>query len=140
MPFHFDTGDRVIKTQHGCMKRLAVKFTQRGDKRFRSTFWRTRTATINRIAHQRMSDMGHMHADLVRTSSFQTQPQTRVHTEVFHDAIVSHRWFAHRMHRHVSTFGRVATDWLIHRTASGHMTNCDSFILTSNFTPLQRFD
>ena len=84
--------------------------------------------------------MGHMHADLVRTSGFQTQPQTRVHTEVFHDAIVSDRRFTHRMHRHVSTFGRVATDWLIHRTASGHMTNCDSFILTSNFTPLQRFD
>lgn len=50
--------------------------------------------------------MGHMHADLVRTSSFQTQPQTRVHTEVFHDAIVSDRRFTHRMHRHVSTFGQ----------------------------------
>ncbi|WP_432803166.1 pseudouridine synthase, partial [Escherichia coli] len=24
MPFHFDAGDWVIKTQHGCMKRLAV--------------------------------------------------------------------------------------------------------------------
>ena len=66
--------------------------------------------------------MGHMHADLVRTSSFQTQPQTRVHTEVFHDAIVSHRWFAHRMHRHMGTFGRVATDWLVHRATCGHMT------------------
>lgn len=73
--------------------------------------------------------MGHMHADLVRTSGFQTQPQTRVHTEVFHDAIVSDRRFTHGMYRHVSTFGRVAADWFIYCTASGHMTNCHRFIL-----------
>ena len=84
--------------------------------------------------------MRHMHADLMRTSSFQTQPQTRVHTEMFHNAIVSDRRFAHWMHRHMGTFGRVTTNWLIHRTASGHMTNCHRFVLTSNFTPLQRFD
>ena len=31
MPFHFDTGDRVIKTAW-LQQRLAVKLTQRGDK------------------------------------------------------------------------------------------------------------
>ena len=68
------------------------------------------------------------------------EPHVESHTEVFHDAIVSHRWFAHRMHRHMGTFGRVATDWLVHRATCGHMTNRHRFILTSNFTPLQRFD
>lgn len=85
-----------------------------------------------------MSDMRHMHADLMRTSCFETQPQTRVHTEVFHDAIVSDRWFAHRMHRHMGAFGGMAADWLVHRATRSHMTNRYGFVLTGNFTPLQR--
>ncbi len=38
-----------------------------------------------------------------------------------------------------SVIGRVATDWLIHRTASGHMTNRHRFYY-EYFTALQRFD
>ena len=45
--------------------------------------------------HQIRVHMAHITHPLVRTSSFQTQPQTRVHTEVFHDAIVCDRQALH---------------------------------------------
>ncbi|VFS63841.1 Uncharacterised protein [Kluyvera cryocrescens] len=89
--------------------------------------------------HQRMSDVSHVHADLVRTSGFQTQPQTRVHTEVFHDAIVRDRRFTHWVHRHMRTLGWMTADRFLNGTARSHMTNRHGLILTGNFTQLQRF-
>lgn len=42
-------------------KRLAVKLTQRGDKRFRNLFWRTRTYTASQIAHPADDDGPYAH-------------------------------------------------------------------------------
>ncbi len=82
--------------------------------------------------------MRHMHADLVRTPGLQTQPKTRVHTEMFHNAVVGHRRFAHRMHRHMGTFGRVTTDGFIHRSSRRHMSDRDRFIFAGDLAQLQR--
>lgn len=81
--------------------------------------------------------MCHVHADLVRTSGFQTQPQTRVHTEVFHNAIVRYRRFPHWVYRHVRTLGRVTANRFLNGSASSHVTNCYGFVLTGNFAQLQ---
>ena len=84
---------------------LAIEATQCGDEGFRSAFWWTWTATVERIANQRMRDMGHMHADLVSTPGFQTQTQTRMGTEVFHNAIMRRCRFTHRVYRHMRALG-----------------------------------
>ena len=81
--------------------------------------------------------MRHMNADLMGTTGLQTQTQTRMNAEMFHNAIVRHRRFTHRMHRHMSTFGRVTADRLINRTASGHMANSHGFIFAGDLTQLQ---
>lgn len=60
-----------------------------------------------------------------------------MNAEMFHNAIVRDRRFAHRMNGHMGTLGWMAADRLFYRTARGHMTNRDCFVLTGNFTQLQ---
>ncbi|MNP26014.1 hypothetical protein D3C76_1188450 [compost metagenome] len=64
-----------------------------------------------------MVDVRHMHADLVGTTGFQTQTQTGMRTEVLHNAVMRHRRFPHRMHRHMGAFGRVTANRLFNRAA-----------------------
>jgi hypothetical protein len=61
-----------------------------------------------------------------------------MNAEMFHNAVVRHRRFAHRMHRHMGTLGRVTADRFFHRAASGHMTNRHRFIFTGDLAQLQR--
>ena len=81
--------------------------------------------------------MGHMNTDLVRTTGFRAQAQARMNTEVLHNAIVRHRWFPHRVHRHMSAFSWVTANRFFYRTASGHVANGYRFVFTGNFTQLQ---
>ncbi|MNE40761.1 hypothetical protein D3C80_1348000 [compost metagenome] len=98
MPFHLDAGNRVIQAQHSGVQSLTIKFTQRADKFFRSPFRWTRAPAINLITHQRMRNVRHMHTDLVSTARFQTQTQTRMNAEMFHNAVMRYRGFPHRVH------------------------------------------
>lgn len=59
--------------------------------------------------------------------------------EVFHDAVVRHRRFTHRVYRHVGALGGVTRDWLFYRAAGGHGADRHRFVFTGNFTRLQRF-
>ncbi len=81
--------------------------------------------------------MRHMHADLMRTTGFQTQTQAGMDAEMFHNAVVGHRRFAHRMHRHMGTLGRVTADRLFHCATGGHMTDRHRFVFTGDLA-LQR--
>ena len=121
------------------MQRLAIEFTQHGNEFIRCALWWTRTTAVNRVTHQRMGNMRHVHADLVSTPGFQTQTQARMNTEMFHDAVVGYRRFTHRVYGHMRTLGWVTADRLFHRAARGHMTNRHRFILTGDFAQLQRF-
>src|SRR5690606_33166140 len=139
MPFHLNSSNWVIKTQHRRMQRLAIEFTQHGDEFIRCALWWTRTTAVNRVTHQRMGNMRHVHADLVSTPGFQTQTQARMNTEMFHDAVVGYRRFTHWVYGHMRTLGGGTADRLFHRAARGHMTNRHRVILTGNFAPWQRF-
>lgn len=86
-----------------------------------------------------MADVSHVYADLVSTAGFQAQAQAGVRTEVFHNAVVRHRRFTHRVHRHVGALGRVTRDRLFYRAAGGHGADRHRFVFTGNFTRLQRF-
>ena len=82
--------------------------------------------------------MRHMHADLMCTTGFQTQTQAGMDAEMFHNAVVGHRRFAHRMHRHMGTLGRVTADRLFHCATGGHMTDRHRFVFTGDLAQLQR--
>ena len=51
-------------------------------------FGNFRSAAVHRIADQRMTDMRHVHADLMRASGFQTAFDQRVRAESLAHAIV----------------------------------------------------
>ena len=61
-----------------------------------------------------------------------------MNTEVLHNAVMRHRRFTHRMHRHMGTLGWVTADRLFYRPARGHMPNGYRLILTGDFAQLQR--
>ena len=81
--------------------------------------------------------MRHMDADLVGTAGFQAQAQTGVDTEMFHNAVMGHRRFPHRVNRHMRALGWVTADWFFNRTASGHVADSHRLILAGNFAQLQ---
>ncbi|MNC46562.1 hypothetical protein D3C75_955860 [compost metagenome] len=84
-----------------------------------------------------MVDIRHMHTDLVRTAGFQAQAQTGMGAEMFHNAVMGHRRFAHWVHGHVSTFGGVASNRLLHRAPRSHGADRYRFVLTGDLTLLQ---
>ena len=79
-----------------------------------------------------------MHTDLMRTTGFQAQAQARMDAEMFHNPVVGHRRFAHRMHRHMGTFCRMTTDRLFHCATGSHVADGHRFILASDLAQLQR--
>ncbi len=66
------------------------------------------------------------------TTGFQAQAQAGMDAEMFHNPVVGHRRFAHRMHRHMGTFCRMTTDRLFHCATGSHVADGHRFILMSD--------
>jgi hypothetical protein len=91
--------------------------------------------TIDRITDQGMTEVPHMHADLVRATAGQTQPQQGMPGKTLEQAVVGTCPAAIVAYRHAQAILRVATNGHLNTSAPGHRPLNQSNVLPVH-TPL----
>lgn len=103
--------------------------------------WRDAEApAVGLIAHQREADMGHVHADLVRTAGFQLHTHVGMRAEALEHAVVADGRLAAVGHRHTLTHAAVAADRGIDLAPSGDHANDDALVDAADLARLHLLD
>ena len=71
----------MLERQPLGVQRLAAEAAQRGDQLRRGAFRQLQAAAVERIAHQRVADVGEVHADLVGAAGLQVALEQAVRVE-----------------------------------------------------------
>lgn len=122
------------------MQRLAREVLDRLDHGWAGCRRNTETHTVRLVADQRITDMRHVHADLVRTAGFQLDPHMGVRTEALEHPVVADRRLAAVSDRHALTQPAVTTDRGVDLAAGDHHPNHDALVDAADRAALQLLD
>src|SRR5690606_6934286 len=122
------------------MQRLAWKLPQRLHQR-RVRRWRyAKASAVERIAHQRVAKMTHVHADLVGPPGFQLDPHVGMRTEAFQHPIVADGRLATVHNGHALALLAMTADRRVDGAAGDDHADDDGFIDAADTARLQLLD
>src|SRR3569623_1694417 len=78
----------MAQTQHAGMQGLTLKCMQRFAQAIAATRRQTQSAPVRGVAQQRVMDVGHVHADLMRAPRFQSHFDITVSTKTLDHTVV----------------------------------------------------
>lgn len=97
-------------------------------------------AAIDRVPHQRVVDVGHVHADLVRAAGLQLDPGVGVGAEPLQHAVVADGLLATGHHAHALALLGAAADGRVDLATGGDHTDDDGLIDAADGPGLQLGD
>ncbi len=122
------------------MQRLAREGLHRLDHGWAGSRRNAEAPAVGLVAHQRETNVGHVHANLVGAAGFQLHPHVGVRTEALEYAVVADRRLATVGDCHALAHATVAADRGIDLAASGHYADHDALVDAADFTGLHLFD
>ena len=122
------------------MQRLAPERLQHRALRGRRAGGELPASAIQRIAHQRMTDVRQVHADLVRASGLQGHAQQAVLRESLDQPVVRDGFASIGAHGHAQPVGAMPADGLVHGAAAGHRAHAQRHVLALHVVFAQRLD
>ncbi|MNV26972.1 hypothetical protein D3C71_1181040 [compost metagenome] len=134
------TGDRVHELQRFGVQRLALEAAQFGHQLLAGALGQLQRAAIQLIADDRMTQVRHVHADLVGTAGFQAAFQRRVRAETLAQAVMGDRFLAVFAHGHADAIARVAVDTGGGSAAGNQRTHHHGQVLAMYFTCRELLD
>src|SRR4051794_33708046 len=130
----------MIQLEKTGVQRLARKLLQRLYERLTGRRRYAETTAIERIAHQRITEMGHVHTNLMGAPGFQLDPHMGMRAEAFQHPVMGDRRLATFDHGHALTLLAMTTNRRIDSAAGDDHADDDGFINTADATRLQLLD
>src|SRR3569832_1471340 len=133
LPLHGLAGFRMAQTQHAGMQGLTLKCMQRFAQAIAATRRQTQSAPVRGVAQQRVMDVGHVHADLMRAPRFQSHFDITVSTKTLDHTVVRHGLAPALDDGHALAIHQMTTEGRVDRAARGHHADNDriKYALTS---------
>src|SRR5688572_15430519 len=103
----------MLQRQPRGMQCLPLEAIERLNQHRTGAFRNATSRSINRIAHQRISDVSQVNANLMRTPALELRSDKRVPTESLEHPIVSHRIAPIRSHGHARALRAMAPNRLV---------------------------
>ena len=128
----------MLEGKPGCVQRLPLELPQDLYQFFGCPFRQRKSATVGRVADQRVTTVREVDPDLVRPARLEAYIDTGERGEPFFDRVMRNGRFAILAHTHPLTIDAMPADRLTDRTAAGQHAVTNREVMSRNFAIRQQ--